>query len=292
MPATPTRFVLTAILTLGLGGLLACATPFPAPPLPAPPSHPNGQVLWRLVHDKCVPGQRDHGNPAPCALVSLGEGEPRGFVVLKDREGVAQHLLLPTAKVTGIEDPAVIAADAPDYFAQAWAAKSFVEARLGGPVPREEMSVAVNSVYGRSQDQLHLHVDCLAFEVRDALRVDAPRIGSSWSARPFTFDGHPYRVMRIDGVSLVGASPFRRLARGLPGAAREMGAWTLVLTGARAADGLPGFYLLAARADPARGVAASGEELQDHSCKGQQAERSAPPPRPDLPARSASGQSR
>ena len=278
MQAPPTRFVLAAALALGLGGLLACATPFPGAPLPAPPSHPNGQVLWRIVHDSCVPGQRDNENPAPCALVSLGEGEPRGFVILKDREGVAQHLLLPTAKVTGIEDPAVVSPDAPNYFAQAWVAKSFVEARLGGPVPREEMSVAVNSLYGRSQDQLHLHIDCLAFEVRDALRADAPRIGPVWSAHPFTFDGHPYRVMRIDGDSLGGVSPFRRLARGLPGAAHDMGAWTLVLAGARTADGRPGFYLLAARADPASGVAASGEELQDHSCKGQQIARHAPPP--------------
>ena len=41
----------------------------------------------------------------------------------------------------------------------------------------------------------------------------------------------------------------------------------LVLVGAVRSDGAPGFYLLADRADPARGDKASGEELQDHDCR-------------------------
>jgi CDP-diacylglycerol pyrophosphatase len=262
-----------AALAVAAGILVARAAP--SLPLPPPPPHPNGQVIWGIVHDRCAPDQRDHADPAPCAQVSLEGGEARGFAVLKDRAGVAQHLLLPTAKVTGIEDLAVLAADAPNYFAEAWSARSFVEKRLGGPIPRDEVSVAVNSIYGRSQDQLHLHVDCLAFGVRDALRADAPLIGRTWSQRPFVFDGHPYRVMRIDGDSLAGANPFRLLAGGLPGARADMGAWTLVLTGATAPDGKPAFYLLAARADPAHGLSGSGEELQDHACKDQLAERRA-----------------
>jgi CDP-diacylglycerol pyrophosphatase len=80
--------------------------------------------------------------------------------------------------------------------------------------------------------------------------------------------GHPFRILRIDGDSLGGADPFRLLADAMPGAREAMGAWTLVLVGETTADGRPGFYLLAARADPARGEYGSGEELQDHACKG------------------------
>ena len=62
------------------------------------------------------------------------------------------------------------------------------------------------------------------------------------------------------------ADPFRVLAHGMPGAAKDMAAWTLVLAGATFEGGKPGFVLLAGRADPAHGDFASGEELQDHEC--------------------------
>jgi hypothetical protein len=56
----------TRALLLGL--LLAgCASV--QPPLPPPPLHPNGQALWRIIHDQCVPDERAHDDPSPCALV-------------------------------------------------------------------------------------------------------------------------------------------------------------------------------------------------------------------------------
>ncbi|MGC1301622.1 MAG: CDP-diacylglycerol diphosphatase, partial [Caulobacteraceae bacterium] len=71
---------------------------------------------------------------------------------------------------------------------------------------------------------------------------------------------------------LSGARPFRLLADGLPGASQDMGAWTLALVGETSADGRPGFYLLAERADPLRGESGSSEVILDHSCKQQAAE--------------------
>jgi CDP-diacylglycerol pyrophosphatase len=74
---------------------------------------------------------------------------------------------------------------------------------------------------------------------------------------------------RIDGEDLSATNPFQLLAHDMPGAAREMGAWTLALVGETGADGQPGYYLLAERADPARGEDASSEVIQDHDCKAQ-----------------------
>jgi CDP-diacylglycerol pyrophosphatase len=256
---------LLAAAFAALAALSGCAQPYPQ--LPPPPIHLHGQALWTIVHDKCLPHQLQQGDPAPCAQVS----GPGGFAVLKDLNGVAQHLLLPTDKITGIEDARVLAPDARNYFAEAWTARRFVEARLGGPVPRDEIGVAVNSLYGRSQDLLHLHVDCLSFAVRDQLRADAPAIGPHWSRQPLVIGGHAYRVLRLDGEDLSGARPFKLLADGLPGAARDMGAWTLALVGETSPDGLPGFYLLAERADPLHGESGSSEVILDHSCKQQAA---------------------
>jgi CDP-diacylglycerol pyrophosphatase len=129
--------------------------------------------------------------------------------------------------------------------------------------------VAVNSLYGRTQDLLHLHVDCLRVDVRDELRRSGPRIGYAWSRRhTLTLAGQPYHVIRIDGEDIAGLDPFRRLAEGMGVPRGQMGAWTLVLAGATFEGGKPGFFLAAGRADPARGDNGSGEDLQDHDCAG------------------------
>lgn len=246
--------------------LLAAACSAPAKSLlPPPPVHPNGGVLWHIVHDLCVPDQQTNGRPAPCIAVSLSQGPDRGYAVLKDKHGAEQYLVMPTLDITGIEDPRVLATRAENYFADAWRARSWVEALIGKPMPRQDMAVSVNSPYGRSQDLLHLHVDCLTPRTVAALAAEQPRIGRRWSRAPIILEGHPYYAVRLDGDA-PDANPFRVLADGLPGAAGDMAAWTLVLTGATFSDGAPGFILLAGRADPAHGDFASGEELQDHDC--------------------------
>lgn len=246
--------------------LAACATLPAGPSLPPPPvPHANGEVLWGLVHDRCMPGVRSGAGPAPCAAVALNAGEDDGFVILKDRVGVAQMLIMPTERITGIEDPRLLAPGATNYFAAAWLSRPWLQSRLPGPLPREAVSISVNSPYGRTQDLLHLHLDCLSRETFDALQAQAGSVGPRWSRRPLTLNGHPYFARWIDGESL-SADPFRLLADQMPGARRTMAAWSLVLVGASRGPDRPGFLLLATRADPAARNFASGEELQDHAC--------------------------
>jgi len=252
------------VLPVSLLALVACTVSLPS--LPPAPSHPNGQALWHVVHDACVPDERSNGNPAPCVKVVLAHDEQHGFAILKDKTGVAQYLLMPTALITGIEDRRLLKIDATNYFALAWEHRSLVAERLGHVLPSDAVGVAVNSRYGRSQDLLHLHIDCLRQDVRATLAGRSPGLAPGWAPAPIMLLGHAYRISRVDGDTL-GASPFRLLAHGLHVPPANMGAWTLVLTGISARDH-PGFLLLAARADPARGQNGSGEELQDHNCSG------------------------
>jgi CDP-diacylglycerol pyrophosphatase len=242
--------------------LLAACTPS-RPVLPPPPIHANGGVLWHIVHDLCM---ADRAAPKPCVELSVSDGVEHGYAVLKDQTGIAQYLVMPTQHITGIEDGRILAPDATNYFAAAWRARQLVEDRLGVPLPRDDIGIAVNSIYGRSQDLLHLHVDCLRSDVRDALRREASRVGTRWSQRRLWLAGHRYRAIRIDGDEPGAANPFKLLAEGLAVPPSDMGAWTLVLAGANFAGGRPGFLLVAARADPAKGESASGEILQDHMC--------------------------
>ena len=53
--------------------------------IPVAIADPN--ALWDIVHGQCVPDERTAHDPAPCALVDLDGGEPRGYAVLKDLVG-------------------------------------------------------------------------------------------------------------------------------------------------------------------------------------------------------------
>jgi CDP-diacylglycerol pyrophosphatase len=233
---------------------------------------PTPTRLWTIVHRQCLPGERNNGDPAPCALVDLDGGEARGYAVLKDLVGATQFLLIPTERITGIESPQILAPDAPNYFAHAWRARTFVEQRAGRGLPRDWMSLAINSAAARTQNELHIHIDCVRADVHQALAAHADDIGGSWAPFPVALAGQPYRVMAVWGSELDAVNPFRLLADGLP-AGDTMGAQTLVVVGTTGADGRPGFVLLAGRADAASPGSGSGEALQDHaSC----------PPQPDV----------
>ncbi len=218
-------------------------------------------ALWKIVHGRCVPDQQTHDAPAPCTMVDL-EG---GTAVLKDIVGDTQFLLIPTAKVGGMESPDILAADGPDYWAAAWEARRLVETRAGHDLPRDAISLAINSISGRTQNQLHIHVDCVRKDIRDTLRTALPAIGESWTPIPGGLAGHNYVAMRVVRPDLAGVRPFRLLLAD-PTAAADMAHETLVVTGAHFPNGQDGFLLLADHANLLHGDVGSGEELQDHAC--------------------------
>lgn len=236
---------------------------------------PDRNALWELVHDRCVVDLVNNSDPAPCVAVDLSAGPDRGYAVLKDYDGARQFLVLPTARVTGMESPALLDPTTPNYLAAAWRTRSFTEAAAGGALPRDWLSLAVNSATARSQDQLHIHVDCLKAGVHEALSRHAASVGPVWRPFPVPLAGRAYSALAVDGSDLDAGSPFLLLADGLPGARTDMGSYTVVVAGADRADGSAGFVLLAARVDP-EGPVFGGEELQDH--------QACPPPLPAGPA--------
>jgi len=224
----------------------------------------NPDALWHIVHDKCAAHLAAGGEPAPCAEIVYPRGEASGYVALKDMKGVAQFLLMPTAKITGIEDPAILAPDATNYWQAAWDARGYMLAALGRDLPRDALSLAINSPAGRTQNQLHIHIDCLRVDVRDALRRVADEIGTGWT--DLTLLGHPYRVRRFDSPDLEGINPFQILAADPAVGPAGLREHTLVLVGADFSGGKSGFLLLDDRIGATLGDRASGEELQDHDC--------------------------
>jgi CDP-diacylglycerol pyrophosphatase len=228
-------------------------------PWPARAAHPN--ALWRVVHDLCVTDKTLIGLPAPCLSVDVA----RGVAVVKDAGHATQLLLVPTAKVTGIESPSLLAPDAPNYWQAAWDTRRSFEQELGHAAPREDIGLAVNSRFGRTQDQLHIHIDCVRADVRQALRAHGREIGDTWSTLGFDLAGHRYRARRLDGADLGTRDPFKLLAED-PEARADMGRETLAVVGMSFEGGQPGFVLLSDHADLPRSDKAASEDLLDHRC--------------------------
>jgi len=261
--------LLSGLSALLLGSLTAIAIYVAAAmltngaPASAKPAQNDPDALWTIVNDKCVPDEIQNHDPYPCLQVDLSQGLGKGYALLKDRNGLTQLLLIPTAKIKGIESTEIQRPEATNYFAEAWRARAFLEALAHKPLPRTAISLAINSKYSRSQNQLHIHIDCLRQDISETLR--AASIGDTWTPLDFPGLGHHYLARRVPGDEL-NVNPFELLADEVPGAKENMEQQTLVVIGAVSKEGLPGFIILQSRLDRATGNLGEGEELQDHAC--------------------------
>jgi CDP-diacylglycerol pyrophosphatase len=209
----------------------------------------NRDALRQIVQEECVVHWLRQSRPAPCESVSLTDSlhEDEGYAVLADIKGGAHFLLIPTKTIAGIESPDVLAADAPNYFAAAWQAREAMAAILGRAAARDHVGLAVNSQHARTQDQLHIHIECLGPEIYRVLKASAHRLTDAWS--PIDLAGQRYQGLRMLGEDLDKANPFRLLAERLPGARAQMGEYTLLVAGMQFSDG-PGFIVLTGKNVP------------------------------------------
>ena len=214
-------------------------------------------ALWNVVHGLCVPNEIYLHSPFPCFAVDLGDGEQGGSAILTYLVGRTQFVLVPTRRLAGIEDPIVGTDALPNYWRAAWAARSLVSKKAQMDLPRDDIGMAINGAAARTQDQLHIHVDCVRADVRRALTSRSTRISVQWAN--FRLLGHTYRARRVVGEEL-DSDPFRLFAEDKQSSLRDN---SLAVIGARFADNEPGFIILAERAP--RG-ATRAEDLLDHSC--------------------------
>ena len=55
--------------------------------------------------NQCLASFRADGSPGRCLAVNISAGVDDGHVILKDIKGPSHFLLIPTRKITGIDDP-------------------------------------------------------------------------------------------------------------------------------------------------------------------------------------------
>ncbi|CAN3989216.1 CDP-diacylglycerol pyrophosphatase [Methylocystis bryophila] len=250
-PARPllARIASRLLLAAGLGAS-ALAPPWGAKALDLS----DRGALWQVVHKLCLPMHATLGLPLPCLAVD----DKRGFVVIRAPGDATRIIIVPTDRLEGIESPSLLREDAPNFWAYAWDERERVASAAPRPLGWDDIGMAINSRHARTQDQMHIHVDCLDARLKKAL-AGAKLSTQRWS----TLDLRPwgrYRAKRLPETGLE-RSPFKIVAEEIPGARSSMGLQTIAVAGVTGAQGERGFALLE------QGAGGSAEELLDHQCR-------------------------
>ncbi|MFI8415044.1 CDP-diacylglycerol diphosphatase [Serratia sp. NPDC078593] len=218
----------------------------------------NTNALWQIVSQQCVPNQQQHNDPAPCLTVNLAER----YVLFKDSKGPYHDLVMPTDKLSGIESPELENANAPPYFALAWENRGHITQELAKPIKDTWLSLAINSKYGRSQNQLHIHIACLRPDVYDTLREQTQHIDNTWKPLAEKLVGHQYIARKLSGLDLTKEDPIKLLQQYVSARGDSMANYGLALVVAPEGERV----LLANRLKITDLNLGSAGELQDYQC--------------------------
>lgn len=218
---------------------------------------PRGAL--RTVVQACALTHRTLGIALPCLAVDQGGASRPGFAVLRAPDRATHVIVVPLEAIDGIEDPRLQRPAAGAYWRAALSARRSVVEAAAVPVRLSDVGLAINSERTRSQDQLHIHAECVKPDV----------LASVVGQRSLAAEGHwtrsrrpvagslPY-LLALTADDLATANLFETLA-GLPGGIAGTAGVTALLVEDAAA---PGHFILAAQ----RGAGHSVETYFAHSC--------------------------
>jgi CDP-diacylglycerol pyrophosphatase len=247
-PAAFAAAALAGVLFTGCGAALPSS---PSRALTACIVAPRPDALWSLA--QCC--ARDLGSNRDCRAYSAADR----YIILKDNSPRKPdaYLIIPTTRVSGIEDPRIFAPPVAGLWADGWR-----QAQVYLKEPAAATGLAINSAYARSESQLHIHISCAGRDVARTLAEDAVRIGADPN-RPVEIrlgpSSNPYRTIKV--TSLTAPSPFA-LAVEMAGARPEMAAESIAVIGSAA----PGVYFVL-ETKRAAGNRGNAEELLDQACR-------------------------
>lgn len=223
-------------------------------------------ALWGVVDKLCRVNYQQKRDPAPCDEIYLPQGDAKqAFSVIQNPRFPYHFVLVPNIPIRGVEDANVLSDKGTDYFGYAWTMRYRMIYAYGRPISENRLGLAINSAYGRSQDQLHIHLSCLREDVYRQLKAERPYIGDQWALLPDTLLHHHYYAKRILQPALFGVYPLHSLAQHFQLTSAEMARYGVAVV-PTTFDGQAGFILLATRAGMDVGNYGSVEALLDTRC--------------------------
>ncbi|AKN18671.1 CDP-diacylglycerol pyrophosphatase [Mycobacterium haemophilum DSM 44634] len=246
----------SVLLAAAIATLTGAPTTAAAPMPPNNPPAASRDALWKIVHDRCELGYQRTGAYDPCTLVD----EQSGTALFKASYDPNQYLLLPLARVTGIEDPALQEPASPNYLYDAWAARAFVSSRLNNSLPEPDISLAINPKNARTQDQLHIHISCVSPATAAVLKQVNSAEYVGWKPLPTDLKDHTYQALAVNRNTFESKNLFQDVYAKVTADGATMDHASVAVANIAPDQ----FLLLVAEGTDDQPVAA--EELQDHDC--------------------------
>ncbi len=213
-------------------------------------------ILWNIVNERC-------GTEKDAKQDCLVTDREQGFVIFRDRHGPVQTLTMPTLKITGVEDKQLLAPQARNYFYDAWQSRAILDQQNQKPIDPQYLSFSVNSSYGRSQDQLHIHNSCLRKDVYQIVEKNRIQLTNEWTVLPEKVFGHTYIAQKIKLADLEQTSPFKNLETYVNQQKKaNMGQFGVAIVSAKDGE----IVFLASQVNLKELNQASVEEIQDTHC--------------------------
>ncbi len=216
-------------------------------------------ALWRVVAT-CVAAKHALDVSVPCLQVDLGKPGSPGVAILRSPWSETHVLVAPTRRLSGIEAAVLQKPEATAYWRAALAARRFVIEAAKGRIGLEDIGLAINSKDSRTQDQLHIHVDCTQPDVLAALRRHDAEFGGVWKPIGFLEPNQRFFGIRIASDEIGASNIFERLMH-LPGYRKDLSRVAVAVFSTAPNASRPGFYVVAAL-----GRDSQAEDLLDHSC--------------------------
>ncbi len=216
-----------------------------------------------LVIRACEVNSALTGSPYPCLKIVKAKDPLSSYVVLREPADKERTILAPLADVPGIEDPRLLAADAPNYFDAAWKERADGLGQRAWKDSSRNFALAINAANWRTQDRLHIHMGCETPRFRTLLKTHATEIGSSRFTNLRTKAGWWATFHAADDLSDL--NPLKLVADGVDGARSNMENVVVGVFGSTSPDGQHGFYILA-RIMGANKVRGSAEDMIDPRC--------------------------
>ena len=241
MSTAASRLIAASVLALTLIGNAGSATAA------------SRSALWAVVQS-CVLGLT-----FLCQEVTVpDESNELGYAVINSTHSPTEFLIVPAVQVAGVESPAARSTAGARLWQLAWDQRHRVDDALGRALPRTAVGLAVNSAGTRTQDQLHIHLECVSAKVQRRLASQAPALPGPWTALPKKLAGSHYFIKTVASANLREVNVLEEVVS-LPGA--TMSKASVAAIGAILSDGQDGFYLLVNFDN------VSSERLLDHSCQ-------------------------
>ncbi|MGP1958190.1 MAG: CDP-diacylglycerol diphosphatase [Arsenophonus sp.] len=220
----------------------------------------NNDKLWKNINQKCISKFINSKLELPCIKIN----KQYRYVIYKDIKGILHHLFIPLDKISGIESPFLQRKNTENYFILAWKNRELFIKLLNKPFNEKFLSLAINSKYGRTQEQLHIHLACLKHQVFLKIKKNEDIITNNWKPLNEKINNHQYLAIKVSWLDINKTSPFIYLKKYVKKHNDDIAYYGLAMIPSNQKNE---FILLAIRSKFLHFNFGSAGEIQDYQCK-------------------------